>query len=250
MVIQVVPDGTAASPHVRDLVASIRAEVASLDGGGVRIHVGGETAEGVDGNQAIADGLPLVAATMLVVIYVLLLLTFRSVFLPLKAIAMNVASVAATYGVIVLVFQRGLGADLLGFESSGQVTNFVPVLLLTLLFSLSTDYEVFLLSRVREEWLQTGDDRVAVARGLALTAPLISGAAVLMVAVFSAFALASVLPVQELGLGMAVAIVLDATLVRLVLVPASMRLMGRWNWWHPTLPRSAEWPEAAVMDPS
>ncbi len=257
MVIEVVPDDTAATPAVRALVADARSEVEGLRKDGVRVFVGGESAEGVDSNQAIADGLPFVFVTMLVVIYVLLLLTFRSVFLPLKAIAMNVASVAATYGVLVVVFQHGLGARLLGFETSGHVTNFVPVLLLTLLFSLSTDYEVFLLSRVREEWLKTGDDRVAVARGLALTAPLISGAAVLMVAVFAAFALASVLPVQELGLGMAVAIVLDATLVRLVLVPASMRLMGHWNWWHPSLrPRQArqpgaaadEWPTAVVME--
>lgn len=259
MVIEVVPDDTAASPPALTLVSEVRSQVEGLRKDGVRVFVGGESAEGVDSNRAIADGLPLVFLTMLVVIYVLLLLTFRSVFLPLKAIAMNVASVAATYGVLVLVFQHGLGARVLGFETSGQVTNFVPVLLLTLLFSLSTDYEVFLLSRVREEWLKTGDDRAAVARGLALTAPLISGAAVLMVAVFAAFALASVLPVQELGLGMAVAIVLDATLVRLVLVPASMRLMGRWNWWHPQLPLlrqrrhrrpSHEWSTDAVIGPS
>ncbi len=259
MVIEVVADDTAASPGVRQLVSDVRAQAGGLAHSGLRVSVGGEPAEGIDSNAAIADGLPLVFVSMLVVIYLLLLFTFRSVLLPLKAIAMNIASVAATYGVLVVVFQHGLGSRLLGFESSGQVTNFVPVLLLTLLFSLSTDYEVFLLSRVREEWLETGDDRVAVARGLALTAPLISGAAVLMVAVFGAFALASVLPVQELGLGMAVAIVLDATLVRLVLVPASMRLMGRWNWWHPPLrllPRrrhrrsSREWSTDAVVDPS
>ncbi|MGV1008396.1 MAG: MMPL family transporter [Dermatophilaceae bacterium] len=247
MVIEVVPDDTAASAAVRALVTDVRASVEGLRTDGVRVFVGGESAEGVDSNDAIGAGMPRVFVTMLLVIYLLLLLTFRSVFLPLKAIAMNVASVAATYGVLVVVFQHGLGSRLLGFETSGHVTNFVPVLLLTLLFSLSTDYEVFLLSRVREEWLTTGDDHVAVARGLALTAPLISGAAVLMVAVFAAFALASVLPVQELGLGMAVAIVLDATLVRLVLVPASMRLMGRWNWWHPRLPRARrpEGPRAA-----
>ena len=237
MVIEVIPDDTASSPHVRDLLARVRAQIDALNAQGVHVFVGGETAEGLDSNQVITAGLPLVAGTMLVVIYLLLLVTFRSVLLPLKAIAMNVASVAATYGVLVVVFQRGAGAGLLGFETSGHVTSFVPVLLLTLLFSLSTDYEVFLLSRIREEWLATGDDRVAVARGLALTAPLISGAAVLMLAVFAAFALASVLPVQELGLGMAVAVGLDATLVRLVLVPASMRLMGRWNWWHPRLGR-------------
>lgn len=237
VVVDVVPDDTGSSGRARTLLAEIRAEVAGPGGGldvpGVEVVVGGETAEGVDGNAAIAEALPLVAATMLVVIYLVLMLTFRSVFLPLKAIALNVASVAATYGVLVVVFQEGWGATVLGFEATGQVTNFVPVLLLALLFSLSTDYEVFLLSRVREEWEGGASNTEAVARGVALTAPLISGAAVVMVVVFSAFALASVLPVQELGLGMAVAIVIDATLVRLVLVPASMQLMGRWNWWNP-----------------
>ena len=223
LVVQVVPQDTAASPGTLRLLDQVRVRAAQLDDGGVTAVVGGETAEGVDGNTAIRDGLPLAAGTMLVVIYVLLLLIFRSVFLPLKAIALNVASVAATYGVVVMVFQHGLGAELLGFEPTGQVTNFVPVLLLTLLFSLSTDYEVFLLSRVREEWRKGYDNTTSVARGLELTAPLISGAAILMITVFSAFALASVLPVQELGLGMAFAIAIDATLVRLVLVPASMR---------------------------
>lgn len=232
-VVQVVADDTASSPVARELLGQVRAEAAALSGGGVDVVVGGETAEGVDGNEAIVAGLPYVAAAMLVVIYVLLLIIFRSILLPLKAIALNIASVAATYGVLVLVFQEGLGAGLLGFEPTGQVTNFVPVLLLTLLFSLSTDYEVFLLSRVREEYVAGAGNTESVARGLALTAPLISGAAVLMVAVFAAFALAAVLPVQELGLGMAFAIIVDATLVRLVLVPASMRLMGRWNWWNP-----------------
>jgi len=233
LVVQVIPDGTAASPDTLELLDRVRERAAEISIPGVTAVVGGETAEGVDGNAAIRDGLPLVAGTMLVVIYLLLLIIFRSVFLPLKAIALNVASVGATYGVVVLVFQHGLGAELLGFEPTGQVTNFVPVLLLTLLFSLSTDYEVFLLSRVREEWRKGYDNTTSVARGLELTAPLISGAAVLMITVFSAFALASVLPVQELGLGMAFAIAIDATLVRLVLVPASMRLMGRWNWWNP-----------------
>lgn len=242
LVVQVVPQDTAASPATLQLLDEVRVHAAQLDGDGVRAVVGGETAEGVDGNDAIRAGLPLAAGTMLVVIYTLLLIIFRSVFLPLKAIALNVASVAATYGVVVTVFQHGLGADLLGFEPTGHVTNFVPVLLLTLLFSLSTDYEVFLLSRVREEWRKGYDNTTSVARGLELTAPLISGAAILMITVFSAFALASVLPVQELGLGMAFAIAIDATLVRLVLVPASMRLMGRWNWWHPRSSRPVDAP--------
>lgn len=248
MLLEVVPDGLAASPEARGLVDELRGRVDQLAGPGVTVVVGGETAEGIDSTRTIAAGLPRVALTMLVVIYLVLLVTFRSVLLPLKAIAMNAASVAATYGVMVVVFQHGVGAGLLGVEPTGQITNFIPVLMLTLLFGLSTDYEVFLLSRVREEWLLGADDRTAVAKALAVTAPLISGAAILMVAVFSAFTLASVLPIQELGFGMAVAIILDATLVRLLLVPASMRLMGRWNWWFPRVFASQRRPQEPTID--
>lgn len=207
------------------------APLAAADGW--RVYAGGETAEGVDANEVISDSMLPVVGTMLAVIYLLLLLTFRSVFLPLSAILMNLVSMAATYGVLVLVFQDGWGSGLLGFDRSDNLTNFVPVLLVTLLFSLSTDYEVFLLSRVREEYLATGDETDSVARGMAATAPLISGAAVLMVAVFTAFAFAGILPIQQIGIGMAVAIALDATVIRLLVVPASMRLMNRWNWWMP-----------------
>ncbi|MFE4373115.1 MMPL family transporter [Streptomyces sp. NPDC056835] len=233
--IEVVGDGTASSGSVRDLLTSVRAAAAGFTagGGGWRVNVGGETAEGVDANKVIEDRLVPVIATMLAVIYLLLLLTFRSLFLPLKAIAMNLLSVGATYGVLVLVFQDGLGSGLFGFDVDGHLTNFVPVLLVTLLFSLSTDYEVFLLSRVREDYLATGDGIGSVARGMSSTMPLISGAAVLMVAVFAAFAFTGILPMQQLGLGMALAIALDATVIRLLVVPASMRLMSRWNWWLP-----------------
>ncbi|MFJ1914869.1 MMPL family transporter [Streptomyces sp. NPDC088147] len=235
LLIEVVGGDTASSGPVRDLLTSVRAEAAGFTagGGGWNIDVGGETAEGVDANKVIEDRLVLVIATMLAVIYLLLLLTFRSLFLPLKAIAMNLLSVGATYGVLVLVFQDGLGGGLFGFDVDGHLTNFVPVLLVTLLFSLSTDYEVFLLSRVREDHLATGDDIGSVARGMSATMPLISGAAVLMVAVFAAFAFTGILPMQQLGLGMALAIALDATVIRLLIVPASMRLMSRWNWWLP-----------------
>jgi RND superfamily putative drug exporter len=133
-------------------------------------------------------------------------------------------------------------------EGPADIQNFIPILLLALLFSLSTDYEVFLLGRLREEYVKTGDNTASVARGMAGTAPLISGAALLMVVVFGGFALAGILPMKQLGFGMAVAIAIDATLVRLVIVPASMRLLGRWNWWMPGLgipgPRAA----APVVD--
>ncbi|MEW2396332.1 MMPL family transporter [Streptomyces sp. NPDC046862] len=232
-VLEVVPDTTASDDAARELLDRVHEEADKLPASSFTSAIGGETAEGIDANRVIQDGLPQVILIMLAAVYLVLLLTFRSLLLPLKAIAMNLLSIAATYGVLVLVFQKGLGTGLLGFEQTDYLQNFVPVLLLALLFSLSTDYEVFLLDRVREEYLTTGDNTVSVARGLTRTAPLISGAAVLMVAVFGAFGFSGIVPIQQLGFGMAVAILLDATLVRLLLVPAAMRLMGRWNWWFP-----------------
>ncbi|WP_290063110.1 MMPL family transporter, partial [Amycolatopsis solani] len=223
IVLEVVPDDHASAESTRALLTAVRAATAELPGGLTAI-TGGETAEGVDANAAIEDRLPLVLLVLAVVTYLLLMLVFRAVFLPLKAIAMNLLSLAATYGVLVAVFQWNLA----GF---GYVQNFVPVLLLAILFSLSTDYEVFLLDRVREEHLAGASDVDSVAAGLTRTAPLISGAAVLMVAVFGAFMLAGILPIRQLGFGLAIGIALDATLIRLVVAPAAMRLMGRWNWW-------------------
>ncbi|NJP66793.1 MMPL family transporter [Streptomyces spiramenti] len=248
LLFDVVGNDTASSESVQRLLEEVRAEAAVLAASGDwRVSVGGETAEGVDANKVIEDALVPVIATMLAVIYLLLLLTFRSLFLPLKAIAINLLSVSATYGVLVLIFQDGRLSGLLGLDVDGRLTNFVPVLLVTLLFSLSTDYEVFLLSRVREDYLATGDNTGSVARGMADTMPLISGAAVLMVAVFSAFAFTGIIPIQQLGLGMALAIALDATVVRLLIVPASMRLMSRWNWWLPG--RRHDGPAARAVGP-
>ncbi|MFJ1747401.1 MMPL family transporter [Streptomyces sp. NPDC088116] len=232
VVFEVIPDSRASSDSARELLDRVQKEADALPAS-MSAVIGGETAEGIDANGVIQDGLPYVILIMLIAVYVVLLVTFRSLLLPLKAIAMNLLSIGATYGVLVLVFQNGLGTDLLNFEQTNYLQNFVPVLLLALLFSLSTDYEVFLLDRVREEYVATGDNTISVARGLARTAPMISGAALLMVAVFGAFGFSGIVPIQQLGFGMAIAILLDATLVRLLLVPAAMRLMGSWNWWMP-----------------
>jgi putative drug exporter of the RND superfamily len=217
-IVSVLAAGSASAPGTVTLLSQVRAVAAAQAG-----VVGGETAEGVDANSAISARLPLVAGVMLAVIYVLLLLTFRSVLLPLKAIVVNILSVAATYGILVLLFAR----------DGGYLQNFVPALLLAVLFSLSTDYEVFLLSRVREEYFRLGDNAAAVASGLAQTAPLISGAAALMIVVFAGFGFIGLMPMRQLGTGLAVAVALDATVVRLIIVPAFMRLAGRWNWWFP-----------------
>ena len=165
--------------------------------------------------------------------FIVLLLVLRSVLLPLKAVLMNVLSVAAAYGVLVIVFQWGWFDGFLGFQSLGYVQAITPALLLAVVFGLSMDYEVFMLSRIKERYQATGDNRQAVAQGLAASAGTISSAALIMVAVFAIFAGTGVPQVKEIGVGLAVAIALDATVVRLVLVPTTMELMGKWNWWLP-----------------
>jgi RND superfamily putative drug exporter len=206
---------------------------------GTSCSIGGETMMGIDTSKAIADSLLPALAIMLVLIFIILVVTFRSLLLPLKAIVLNLFSVAATYGILVAVFANGHGADLFGVEANGYIIHFVPVLLLALLFGLSTDYEVFLVSRVKEEHDRTGDNDGSIAEGIEKTGPLITGAAVLMFAVFTGFAFSGALPIQMLGFGMAVAIALDATVIRMLLVPISMKLLGKWNWWMPGRPAAA-----------
>src|SRR6266511_5183012 len=195
-------------------------------------HVGGSTVFDRDVTSAIFGGLWKMLLVILAACYVVLLVLLRSVVLPLKAVVMNLLSVGAAYGVLVAVFQWGW-LDWTGYDSPGYVNTIVPVLLLAVTFGLSMDYEVFLLTRIRERYLATRDTAVAVGEGLALSARTITAAALVMVAVFASFALAGATSIKELGAGLAVAIALDATIVRLVLVPATMRLLGEWNWWLP-----------------
>lgn len=234
IVIDVITDDFSASETNHHLVEQIRNMATSFEAGhDFSIVVGGETAEGIDTSKSLNDSLFTVTILTLVFIFVVLIVTFKSIVLPLKAILLNVLSLGATYGVLVAVFQWGWGAKLFDFGDFGFMQSFVPILLLGLLFSLSTDYEVFLLSRVQEEYNDGHTNEESVSLGLEKTAPMISGAALIMVAVFGSFAFAGVLPMQQLGLGMAVAVALDATIVRLILVPASMKLLGKWNWWLP-----------------
>ena len=174
-----------------------------------------------------------IALFVLAFSYLILLVLLRSVLLPLKAVLMNLLSVGAAYGVLVAVFQWGWLDGFAGFQSLGYINTMTPPLLLAIVFGLSMDYEVFLLSRIRERYDATGDTRKSVAQGLAASAATISSAALIMVAVFAVFAGTGVPSIKEIGLGLAVAIALDATIVRLVLVPATMEIMGHWNWWLP-----------------
>ncbi|MGH9019340.1 MAG: MMPL family transporter, partial [Acidimicrobiales bacterium] len=201
---------------------------------GVRVLVGGETAASVDAADYLSARLFWVIAGVIVLAFVLLMSVFRSVVIPVKAAVMNLLSVGAAYGVIVAVFQWGWAGSLIGIGATGPIDPWIPLMMFTILFGLSMDYEVFLLSRMREEWLRTGDNATAVADGLALTARVITAAAAIMICVFGSFVIGDPLRVLKVfGLGLAASIVIDASLVRMVLVPSVMELLGRTNWYMP-----------------
>jgi len=219
----------------RDTIDRLRSEVFPhvLAGSPAQAHVGGQVAVFADLGHRVQERLPWFIAAVVMLSFVLLMLVFRSLLVPLKAAVMNLLSVSAAYGVLVMVFQWGWGAGLIGLESTVPILSFIPLFMFAILFGLSMDYEVFLLSRVREEYLRTGDNDEAVVRGLAGSARTITSAALIMVAVFGGFVLGEDPLAKMMGLGLATAIALDATLVRLVLVPATMKLLGNANWWLP-----------------
>jgi RND superfamily putative drug exporter len=202
------------------------------------VFVTGTSAFTVDFNNALTDYTPLVFAFVLGLSFLLLLLAFRSIVVPAKAIVMNLLSVGAAYGLVVLVFQHGWGADFFGFEQTESITAWLPIFLFCVLFGLSMDYHVFLLSRIREHYDQTHNNEESVAVGLQATGKIITGAALIMVAVFGAFAAGRLVDIQQMGFGLAVAVFLDATVVRSILVPAAMKLLGDKNWY---LPRWLRW---------
>jgi uncharacterized membrane protein YdfJ with MMPL/SSD domain len=229
------PRGASDSDESYAVVERLREQVipASALAKRADVAVGGETARIVDVRDQIDSSMWQIIAFILGFSFLVLMVMLRSIVLPLKAILMNLLSIGAAYGVLVIVFQWGWLDGFLGFESSGAIDTLTPPLVLAVVFGLSMDYEVFLLSRIRERYEAHGDNKRAVAEGLASSAATISSAALIMTSVFAVFVLTGVPSIKELGLGNAVAIALDATLVRLVLVPAAMQLMGRWNWWLP-----------------
>ncbi len=207
---------------------------AAFDGVPAKVYVGGVTAEAADFFGIVDVYTPIVFAFVLGLSFIILMLVFRSIVIPVKAIIMNLLSVGATYGLLVLVFQKGVGSDLLGFQHAEVIDAWIPLFLFSILFGLSMDYHVFLLSRIREHYDETGNNAQAVAYGLQSTGGMITGAALIMVAVFGGFAAGETIINQQVGFGLAVAVFLDATLVRSVLVPASMEVLGRRNWYLPS----------------
>lgn len=218
-----------------DTIARLRTDVlpTAIGHGPARAHVGGVTASLSDVGQRTSQRLPVLVAAVLAMSFLLLMLVFRSILVPLKAVLLNLLSIGAAYGIMVTVFQWGWGGALIGLEATVPIVSFIPMFLFAILFGLSMDYEVFLLSRVREEYLRTGDNGTAIVEGISRTARIITSAALIMVAVFLSFAVAEDPSTKMFGLGLATAIFIDATVVRMVLVPATMTLLGRANWWLP-----------------
>ena len=229
------PKGTSDSDQTSELIDRLRSDTVTGSALAERadVAVGGEAARIVDVRDQIWGSMWQILAFILGFSFLVLMVMLRSLLLPLKAVLMNLLSIGAAYGVLVVVFQWGWLDGFLGFESTGAIDTLTPPLILAIVFGLSMDYEVFLLSRIRERFEVHGDNRRAVAEGLASSARTISSAALIMTSVFAVFVLTGVPSIKEIGLGTAVAVALDATLVRLILVPAAMQLMGRWNWWLP-----------------
>ncbi len=217
-------------------IATLREELipAAFDGVPAEVYVGGLTAESADFYGIVDRYTPIVFAFVLGLSFIILMMVFRSIVIPIKAIIMNLLSVGTTYGLLVLVFQKGIGASLFGFDQAEVIDAWLPLFLFTILFGLSMDYHVFLLSRIRERYDETEDNTEAVAYGLRSTAGIITGAALIMVVVFGAFASGETIINQLMGFGLAIAVLLDATLVRSILVPASMEVLGRGNWYLPS----------------
>ncbi len=230
----VIPTTAPQDEATTDLVRRIRDDVipVAVAGSGLEVHVTGIAATNIDVTEYLGDRMPVFFAAVLGVSFLALMMVFRSVLVPLKAVVMNLTSIAAAYGIVVAVFQWGWGASLLGIEG-GPINPFIPLMLFAIVFGLSMDYEVFLLSRIREEYDRTGDAVSSVAVGLASTARVITAAAAIMVVVFGSFMFEEIREIKLFGFGLGLAVLIDATLVRMVVVPATMELLGHRNWWMP-----------------
>jgi len=230
---RITPTSAPQDEATSDLVRRLREDVLPrAEPAPVHVVVTGEVAANVDFSDYLTDRLPLFFGAVLGVSFLLLMVVFRSVLVPLKAVLMNLLSIGASYGVVVAIFQWGWLGSWVGVAPA-PIEPVVPMMLFAIVFGLSMDYEVFLLSRVKEEWHRTGDSHLSVAHGLAATARVITAAAAIMVFVFGSFLLEADRIIKLFGVGLAVAVLLDATIVRMLLVPATMELLGDRNWWLP-----------------
>lgn len=224
-------DGT--NSDQRSVIEEIRRDSRALSDGRFFVWVGGETATSMDLVAHVRERAPWSLAFVMIATWLVLFAQFRSVLLPIKAIVLNLLSLTASFGALVWIFQQGHLANVLDFEPIGYTVIIVPILMFCFMFGLSMDYEVIMLSRIRESWLATGDNDDAVRSGLRASAPIVTSAALIMLVVFSVFGASELQIIKSVGVGLALAVLLDATLIRLLLLPATMQVMGRWNWWAP-----------------
>jgi RND superfamily putative drug exporter len=233
-IVQVIPTTSPQDRATTDLVERLRDEtIPRATPDGAVVYVGGATATFIDLSERVTNALPWFIGTVVLLSFLLLVVVFRSILVPLKAALLNLLSIGAAYGVIVMIFQWGWGRSLLGIEQSIPVVSFVPMMMFAVLFGLSMDYEVFLLSRIREDYLKTGNNVESVVTGISSTARVITSAALIMIAVFLSFVTQPDPIAQMFGIGLAFAVLIDATIVRVILVPATMVLLGDANWWLP-----------------
>jgi len=246
--INVYPDSSPQSSATTDLINHLRATTipAAVTGTGVTVYVGGTTAIFADFAKVLSSKLPLFIGLVVCLSFILLAIVFRSLVIPLTAAVMNLLSIAAAFGILVAVFQWGWAGTLFQVNQTGPIEAFLPVMMFAILFGLSMDYEVFLITRIQEEYAQTGDNRTAVRNGLAATGKTITAAALIMILVFGAFILGGIRVIKEFGLGLAGGIAMDAVFIRMAVVPAVMILLGKTNWW---FPKWLEWLPHVMVDP-
>jgi RND superfamily putative drug exporter len=234
-IINVNPDSAPQDAATTTLIDHLRRQTipAAVAGSGITVYVGGTTAIFVDFARVLSQKLPLFIGLVVILSFLLLAVVFRSIVIPITAAIMNLLSIGAAFGILVAVFEHGVLGSLFGVNRPGPVEAFLPVMLFAILFGLSMDYEVFLISRIHEEWLKSGDNRVAVRSGLAATGKTITAAALIMILVFGSFILGGERVIKEFGLGLAAGILVDAVMIRMAVVPAVMFMLGKSNWWFP-----------------
>jgi putative drug exporter of the RND superfamily len=233
--LNVYPTSAPQDAATTSLIDELRGQTipSTVAGTGVTVLVGGTTAIFVDFTRVLSSKLPLFIGLVVLLSFLLLAIVFRSIVIPLTAAMMNILSIGAAFGVLVVVFQHGRFGSILGVSRPGPIEAFLPVMLFSILFGLSMDYEVFLISRIHEEWLRSGDNRTAVRNGLAATGKTITAAALIMILIFGSFIFGGERVIKEFGLGLAAGIFMDAVLIRMAIVPAIMFMLGRSNWWFP-----------------
>jgi RND superfamily putative drug exporter len=234
-IITAIPGTSPQDAATEDLIADLRETVipSVVEGSSTDAYVGGGTAMFVDIGEKISSKLPLYILVVAGLSVLILMTVFRSIVIPIKAAVLNLLSFLAAYGVLVAVFQWGWGASLFGIDRTGPIESFLPLILFGILFGLSMDYEVFLISRIRESWMERGENNWALSHGIGQTGRVILAAGAIMTSVFLSFVLGDSRTIKELGLGLGVAIFVDVIIVRMNIVPAAMTLFGKWNWWFP-----------------